>query len=310
MPSGTTRDPNEKKKMIMAIGLGVLAIIALWWTFIGFGSSAKPSRPAQQQRAGAVPSSAPPRAVAQADQGQNPVDVNQDAQYLQPIVMSGQPAGVPEPNRNVFAFYIPPKPTPVQVVVPSPSPTPPPPLELSAVSPANVYAHTDDFTLEVTGDKFTPAVHIIVDNRELPTRFVSAHQLSAVVPAAVIANPGQRTVSVRNNDGQLYSKQVTFNVSAPPVPNYSYIGILAKKKSIGDTAYLLDKSTKEILSVQRGDVVGGRFRVSSISDKELIVVDVNLKIKHQIQMSTEGDKGGAFPQGRPTPRVAAEDDEP
>src|SRR5215813_4265586 len=103
MPSGTTRDPNDKKKMIMAIGLGVLAIIALWWTFIGFGSSAKPSRPAQQQRAGAVPSSAPPRAVAQADQGQNPVDVNQDAQYLQPIVMSGQPAGVPEPNRNVFA---------------------------------------------------------------------------------------------------------------------------------------------------------------------------------------------------------------
>jgi hypothetical protein len=103
---------------------------------------------------------------------------------------------------------------------------------------------------------------------------------------------------------------VTFNVNAPPVPNFSYIGLLARKKSIGDTAYVLEKSTKELLTVQRGDVVGGRFRVTSISKEELVVVDVNLKIKHSIPMSTDGDKGGSFPQGRPTPRVAAEDDEP
>ena len=94
-----------------------------------------------------------------------------------------------------------------------------------------------------------------------------------------------------------------------PPPNYNYIGIIGKPRHIGDTALLQDKSNKEILGVQRGDVVGGRFRVTSISDRELVLVDTNLKIKHLIAMTNEGDKG-SFPQGRPTPRVASEDDEP
>jgi hypothetical protein len=61
--------------------------------------------------------------------------------------------------------------------------------------------------------------------------------------------------------------------------------------------------------VQRGDVVSGRFRVTSIADREVVLVDTNLKIKHLLTLTGEGDKG-SFPQGRPTPKVAAEDDEP
>jgi hypothetical protein len=114
---------------------------------------------------------------------------------------------------------------------------------------------------------------------------------------------------VRNGDGSVYSLQTSFNVTAPPTPNFSYVGLIGKKRNIGDTAMLQDKTNKEILSVQRGDVVGGRFRVTSISDREVLVVDTSLKIKHSIAMTSEGDKG-SFPQGRPTPRVAAEDDEP
>jgi len=60
--------------------------------------------------------------------------------------------------------------------------------------------------------------------------------------------------------------------------------------------------------VYRGDVVGGRFRVTSISEKELVLIDTTLKIKHTLPM-TEGEKG-AGPLSRPTPRVDAEDDEP
>ncbi len=58
----------------------------------------------------------------------------------------------------------------------------------------------------------------------------------------------------------------------------------------------------------RGDVLSGRFRVTSISDKELVLTDTTLKIKHTIAMS-EGEKGSG-PLARPTPRVDAEDDEP
>jgi hypothetical protein len=62
------------------------------------------------------------------------------------------------------------------------------------------------------------------------------------------------------------------------------------------------------MNVLRGDVLSGRFRVTSISDKELVLVDTTLKIKHTIAMS-EGDKSGG-PLARPTPKVDAEDDEP
>jgi hypothetical protein len=62
------------------------------------------------------------------------------------------------------------------------------------------------------------------------------------------------------------------------------------------------------LNVQRGDLLGGRFRVTSISEKEVVVIDANLKIKHTLPMTTQGDRGG--PMARPTPRVESEDDEP
>ena len=70
----------------------------------------------------------------------------------------------------------------------------------------------------------------------------------------------------------------------------------------------MDRGSKNIVSAYRGDVIGGRFRVTSISEKELVVVDTSLKIKHVLPM-TEGDKGSG-PMSRPTPRVDSEDDEP
>jgi hypothetical protein len=98
-------------------------------------------------------------------------------------------------------------------------------------------------------------------------------------------------------------------VTAPPVPNYNYVGLLGKPRHIGDTAMLQDKNSKEVVSVQRGDVVGGRFRVTSIADREVVLVDTNLKIKHLLALTNDGERG-SFPQGRPTPKVASEDDEP
>ncbi|MGH9957671.1 MAG: hypothetical protein ACREBC_11175, partial [Pyrinomonadaceae bacterium] len=32
-------NPQERKKLIWAVGLGIAAILLLWWTFIGFGGS-------------------------------------------------------------------------------------------------------------------------------------------------------------------------------------------------------------------------------------------------------------------------------
>jgi hypothetical protein len=117
-----------------------------------------------------------------------------------------------------------------------------------------------------------------------------------------------RQVVVRTSDNSLYSNPGTINVAAPPIPNFTFIGIISPTNRVTDTALVQERGKKDVLTVLRGDVIGGRFRVTSISEKELVLTDTSLKIKHTIAMS-EGDKS-ASPLSRPTPRVDAEDDEP
>ena len=108
---------------------------------------------------------------------------------------------------------------------------------------------------------------------------------------------------MRSNDGQLYSNTITLTVTPPPVPNYNYIGIIGKPR-FNDTAVLQDKSSKELVNVQRGDLLGGRFRVSSISEKEIVVVDATLKIRHTISFTVDSATG---PQFRPPVRTSDEE---
>jgi len=299
------RNPGERNKLILAGGLGIVAILFLWWTFFGFGGSSNKvaPRPAGQSSPALTAKGTTAKAAPQ-----TVVDFKEATlDELRPVPVSYPSVSAQEPKRNIFVYYEPtPKPSPVPSV-PTPTPTPVPPVLLAGLSPANVYAKTADFTLEVSGDKFTPQMRVVIDNNELPTRYINPQQLSTNVPAAVIATPGERQVMVRSADAKLYSNTQAISVTAPPTPNYSYIGIIGTPKYI-DTAILLDKSSKETLNVQRGDLVGGRFRVTSISEKEIVVVDNTLKVKHTLAMTSQGDKGN--PLQRATPRVDSEDDEP
>src|SRR2546421_366229 len=91
-----------------------------------------------------------------------------------------------------------------------------------------------------TTNKVPPQTRVSIDTNELPTRYLGPQQLSATVPAAVIANPGGRQVILRSPDGTLYSNTATLNVAAPPTPNYIYVGIIGTVRHI-DTAILQDK---------------------------------------------------------------------
>lgn len=302
--------PGEKRKLIWAAILGLVAIVILWWALFGFGSSGNNSNPTP--RAAATP--APPRPGP--GQGtQRPLQaqtVSPDVANLAlfaPIEYQPSSYTAPEAKRNIFAYYVPPPPPAKVAQEPTPSPTPPPPLLLASLSPSNVYARSADFKLEISGDKFTPATKIYFDGRELPTTYNGPQQLSATVAASLIGTPGSRNVIVRTPDNSFYSNQATLSVAAPPTPNFLYVGIISPHTRVEDTAIVQDKSNKNILNVHRGDVLGGRFRVTSISDKELVMMDTTLKIKHSLAM-TETDKGLGSPLTRPTPRVEAEDDEP
>jgi len=296
--------PGEKKKLIFAGVLGLGAILVLYWVLIGFDSRPTPTT---RPTASATPprSTTTQRPAPAAQVSQEVVDVAKFA----PIDYEPSSYSAPEAKRNIFAYYEPPVKVPVPVVTPTPTPTPPPPILLASVSPSNVYARTADFKLEAAGDKFTPEMRIFVDGRELPTAYKSPQQLSTTMPASMITAPGARQILVRTPDNRLFSNQLTVNVAAPPTPNYTYIGIISPQNRVTDTALVQDRSNRNVVSVLRGDVIGGRFRVTSISEKELVVVDTSLKIKHILPM-TEGDKTAGGPLSRPTPRVDSEDDEP
>lgn len=315
------KTPAEQKKTIAAIALGAIAFISL--SFMLFGPSSTPAKKSSQNTnsptAKASPSPRPPVGDRVGGNEELPDEV-----FLRPVSFEDKPLSIPEANRNIFAYYEPPpqtKPS-TEVVTPTPIPTPSlpqPNMLLASVSPTNVYARTGDFTLEVTGDKFTPAVRIMINETEVPTRFISAQQLSANINAAMISFEGARQISVRSSDGQLFSNQMTLNVQAPPVPNYTFVGLLAKK-SYNDTALLKDKSSRDLISVQRGDLLGGRFRVTSISEREVSLMDANLKIKHSLPLTADGtastpgapntpSSGFPNPNQRYTPPPQGDDDD-
>ena len=305
MPTSDIRKGSERNKLIGALVLGLLAVILLWWTFIGFGSSPKET----SARATRKPTPAPGgRATPNRVQPEQPVESTEDILgQLRELNINFVPAAAPEARRNIFVYYEPPPPPPKETFVPTPTPTPEPPALLANLSPASVYARTGDFTLEIAGDKFTPQMRVLIDNNELPTRFKGPQQVSATVPAAMIGSPGARQVMLRSVDGKLYTNSATLSIADPPKPNYTYIGIIGTPRHI-DIAILQDKSNKEVLNIQRGDLLGGRFRLTSISEKELVLTDNNLKIKHTLPFSAQSDRGN--PLQRPTPRVESEDDEP
>lgn len=302
--------PGEKKKLIWAGALGLAALIVLWYVFFGFGGSSSTRTPNTNAntRAAATPTPARTQTAAQSSAQNVSPNVADLAQYA-PIKYDPTSYNAPEATRNIFAYYVPPpKPSPTIQTTPTPPP-PPPPLLLASVSPSNVFARSGDFKLEIAGDKFTPATKIYFNNRELATTYIGPQQLAANVPAAMIAAPGSLNVIVRTADNKFYSNPATVNVAAPPTPNFLYVGIISPHTRVDDIAIVQDRGNKNVLNAHRGDVIGGRFRVTSISDKELVLVDTTLKIQHKLAM-TEGDKNPSNPLTRPTPRVESEDDEP
>ena len=290
-------NPNEKKKMIVAGVLALVAIVVLGYVFFG-GSSSPPNTNKTIVRSSPTPSRVRP--------GEPPPDegTGEDLTIYKPVVCCpGNPA-VGDADRNIFAFYEAPSPTPKLVYVPTPTPTPTPPVMVSSLSPTTVTAGTpSDFSLQVNGDKFTPAVHIYIDGRDLPTRFINSQQLFATVSQTLIKNAGVRQIMVRSADGKLYSNTITLNVSQPTAPNFNYVGIIGKPR-FNDTAVLQDKGNKEFVRVQRGDSVG-RFRVVSISEKEVVLIDATLKIPFRLPFSSDQNSNTGY-----RPPARSTDDEP
>ncbi|MCA1593192.1 MAG: hypothetical protein LC754_11180 [Acidobacteria bacterium] len=301
------KTPAERNKTIAALALGAIALIVLGRMF--FGSSG----PGTQT--GTRPTPTPRRTVQQ--NATNTTDDIDPNVVMTPIVWGGTRVGGAEAGRNIFAYYARPvgpvnpaggaTPTP-----PPPTPTPTPPLNMASLSPSSVYARTSAFTLQISGDKFTPATRVYLDGQEAPTEYKSPQQLTANVPAALIAAPGARQVMVRTPDNQLYSNTATLNVMQPPVPTYTYVGFIARKRN---EAAVLKNQKGDLVSVQVNDTIEGRFRVAAISERSVDLVDKELSIKHTLPyVDPRASINGLRPLGSvlpppPPPRTEDEGEE-
>ena len=307
------KTPGERNKLIAAIVLGVLAFSALAFAFApGFFRSSSTAAKVT------VDTTAKQPAANQTTPGQFRMPT-QDEQLFDygTTAISYRPGvyGAPPPGRNIFAFYEPPpptpySPTPVIVRTPVPTPTPTPfPYFIAAVMPQTVYAGQRTFKLEVAGEGFEPTTKIYFNQALLPTTYLGPQRLTAEVPANMIATAGGKQIIVSSVDGQKYSEQRMLNVQAPPTPNFEYVGMISRKHGNNDTAYFVEKGKTNSPGVvpqgkRLNDILGGRFRLISISDKETLFEDVNLGFKHPLKLlrtapgATTGSPSG-FPSGFP-----------
>lgn len=87
---------------------------------------------------------------------------------------------------------------------------------VSSWSPQQATAGDVAFTLTVQGANFVNGAVVVFDGSPLATNFVSATQLTALVPASAVAHAGQYALSVVNPDQVGASTSVNFFVQAPP----------------------------------------------------------------------------------------------
>jgi hypothetical protein len=283
------KSPSERNKMIAAIVIGVLAVLAIGnLIFAPFSGSKK------NITVNLSPSPTPTAATSKnAPVTAMPKQEEIDLAYTSMPVVMQYPPTASDPGRNIFAFYEPAKPTPFSptpvpppTAVPIPkTPTPPQPnVVVSYISKQSSYAGEKGFKLEIGGDKFAPDTYIFFGGQQLPTNYISPQQMSADVPANFIAGAGQRTIEVKSPDGKLFSNQVIFNIQAPPLPQFQYLGIVSRKRGNNDTAYIQEQGKTVPSSARLNDILGGRFRLVSISPAKLLVQDINLGFPYTIEL--------------------------
>jgi hypothetical protein len=293
----------ERNKMIAAVMLPILALIFVVRMFFGSSTSPRPTsvnaRPTPSRSQVSNPKSNLPAAVLEVPTK---------------IEFTGVAVGSAEAGRNIFLYYIKPDSSKIAAApsVAPPTPTPTPPLDLRSLNPSSVYARTSGFTLQVTGDKFTAQSRVYLDGQEMPTQFRGPQQLAATVSAASLSGPGMRQVVVRTPDNALYSNTGTLNVMQPPAPTHTFIGMIRRTRS--ETA-LLKNPKGDLVGVEVSDIVEGRFRVASISERSVELVDKDLNIKHTlpyVELKSTGPMGrvpGSI-QPPPVPTTTVDDEEP
>ncbi len=95
-------------------------------------------------------------------------------------------------------------------------------IVLSAIAPVVAVAGTSDTRISATGANFSPTAAVNFNGTSLATTFVSTTQLTAVIPAALLANTGSISVTVTDTYSSSASQPQTFTIL--PVTSVTFTG--------------------------------------------------------------------------------------
>ena len=298
---------SERNKTIAAIVLGAASLIVLFFAFgRGMFSSATTTVTVK-------PSPSPKKTTtAQSNPGKVEMPSPQDQmlyETTQPVVYRPAAFYAPDAGRNIFAFYEPPKPTPYVPTpipvksIPPPTPAPTPDIIIAAVNPQSVYAGSNGFRMDIAGDRFTPDTKIYFEQQEIPATFINETRMTADIPSSLIRGDGRRSIMAQTVDGIKRSNPIQLDIQPPPKPTFQYIGMIARKRGNNDTAYFQEQGKQLPTGARLDEVVGGRFRVISISASEAILQDVQLSFsKHRLPLQIPPpttSSSGPGPTGQP-----------
>jgi uncharacterized protein (TIGR03437 family) len=112
----------------------------------------------------------------------------------------------------------------VRLLTPAQAPPPPAAAAIASLSPTSATVGGTAFTLTVNGSAFANGASVHWNSTALTTTFVSATQLTAQVPASLIAAPGTVAITVLN-PGAAASNSIAFTIG-PPQPACTPTGLL------------------------------------------------------------------------------------
>ena len=292
------KSPAERNKIIAASVLGIMALFALYMAFGGSIFSRKTSGHGQRFAVAVAVGGNPRHDHFASDRSRSAGNSQRFYDHADQL-HARCIRRTRFPGRNIFAFYEPPPPTPYSptpvptekpVIYIPPTPTPTPPIFITNINPPSVYAGSKTFRLQLSGERFTPDSKILFGGTVLPTVFVSENMIYADVPANLISGEGPRDIRISTPDSALYSNQFLLTVQSPPRPQIQYLGLIARKRYNNDTAYLQEQGKDEPITARLNDVIG-RFKLISISVKEVVFEDTELRFRHRVPLIEESNTG-------------------
>jgi hypothetical protein len=270
LPSKTQVTSSERKKIYALVGLLIILVVSVIYSFSGSSApppppgSPQPARSGQRDRAGNAP-------VAEVEVG--------PSEPLPLDVLAIAPVG-DAVARNPFAYPPAPPPPPP----PRPPDPPVPTILIGNVTPATIVAGVPrPLDVTVTGKDFPVDAKVKWNGRMLRTQRQSPEVLRVSLTPAEFSSPGAVRIQVvsESQPSKLWSAERTFDVREAPRPTFQYIG------RVGDLAVVDYGGQGNQKPVRVGDLIGqpAIWKVVAITPEKIELLDTRNDIPRSIALA-------------------------